>query len=192
MDYITKTIISYAEQNYEFSKFELAKLKYMLETVVLNIAEMVIIGAFFIAIGRAMEFFVALGVLISTRSFAGGFHLKNFLYCFIFTAAVFVSTILILPTIDIMTNGLMEVLLIIAILINIAMAPVSKRKSGQSPKSRMMFKCISTIILLMYIFFLLNTRQSPYAEIITWTLVFQSLQLIIGKGMILYDEKNTR
>ena len=187
MDYITKAIVGYAEKNYKFSKFELAKLKYMLEVIILNIAEIVIIGAFFMAIGRRVEFFIALGVLMSTRTFAGGFHLKSFLHCFILTAVVFVSTILILPSIDIMTNSLMEVLLIITIVINVALAPVSKRKSGQSPQSRMAFKCVSTVILLMYALFLLNT-ESPYAEIITWTLVLQSLQLIIGKGMILYEK----
>jgi len=190
MDYITKAIIGYAEKHYKFSKFELAKLKYMLEVIILNIGELIIIGAFFIAIGRAVEFFVAAGVLISVRTFAGGFHLRNFFYCFVFTAAAFVFAILILPSVDIMTNGLMEALLVASIVINIILAPVSKRKSGQSPKSRMLFKCISTIILLGYTYFLINTRQSPYAEIITWTLVIQSLQLIIGKGMILYEKHN--
>lgn len=191
MDYITKGILSYAEERYQFSKFELAKLKYMLEVIFLNTVEMVIIGAFFIAIGRAMEFFVSAGVLFSVRSFAGGFHIKKFRYCFVFTAVVFIFVILILPMIDITSTGLMEVLLFTSLAINAALAPVSKRKSGQSPKSRMIYKSISTAIILGYTVFLLNAKQSPYVEIITWTIFIQSTQLMIGKGMIMYEKKHT-
>jgi len=191
VDYITKAIVGYAERKYQFSTFELAKLKYVLEIIFLNTAEMVIIGAFFVAIGMATEFLVSAGVLFSVRTFAGGFHIKKFRYCFVFTAVVFVLIILVLPMIHITTNWLMEALLMASIVINIALAPVSKRKSGQSPKSRMIFKCISTVILLGYTVFLLNAKQSPYAEIITWTIFIQSFQLIIGKGMITNEKKHT-
>ena len=191
MDYITKAIVGYAEDKYQFSKFELAKLKYMLEMIFLNTVEMVIIGVFFIAIGRMIEFFISAGVLLSVRTFAGGFHIKKFRYCFVFSAVVFILVILVLPMIDITANILMEALLIASIAINIALAPISKRKSGQSPKSRMIFKCISTVILLGYTYFLLSTKQSPYVEIITWTIFIQSFQLIIGKGMIIYEKKYT-
>jgi len=189
MDYFTQVILGYAERNYQFSKFELAKLKYMLEVIILNTAEMIIIGAFFIAIGRAPEFFISAGVLFSVRSFAGGFHIKKFRYCFVFTAVVFVSVILILPMIDITTTGIMEILLVASIVINIALAPVSKRKSGQSPKSKMIFKCISTTIILGFSFLILSAKESPYAVISTWTIFIQSFQLMIGKGMILYEKK---
>jgi len=191
VDYITKAIVGYAERKYQFSTFELAKLKYVLEVIFLNTAEMVIIGAFFVAIGMATEFLVSAGVLFSVRTFAGGFHIKKFRYCFVFTAVVFVLIILVLPMIHITTNWLMEALLMASIVINIALAPVSKRKSGQSPKSRMIFKCISTVILLGYTVFLLNAKQSLYAEIITWTIFIQSFQLIIGKGMITNEKKHT-
>ena len=187
MDYFTKSIVGYAERKYQFSKFELAKLKYMLEILFLNIVETIVIGAFFIAIGRTAEFFVAIGVLLSIRNFAGGFHIKRFSLCFVFSAVIFILVILVLPTIDIMTNGAMEVLLLVSLVINIALAPVSKRKSAQAPKKRMIYKCISTAIILGYTLFLLSSEHNPYAAIITWMIFIQTFQLMIGKGMIQHE-----
>ena len=180
-------IVKYAEQNSQFSRFELAKLKYMLEMIFLNVGELLLLFGIFTFLGKMTEFFVAAAVLLSVRSFAGGFHLAKFRYCVILSVAIFWAIIMILPAIDI-TQGLMEALLLISILINLLLAPVSKRNYAQLPKNRLIFKCISTVILLIYAFFILRYRDSPYAVISTWTIFFQSFQLIVGRGLILYEK----
>jgi len=78
----------------------------------------------------------------------------------------------------------MEALLLVTITINIALAPVSKRNYAHSAKSNLVFKAVSTILLLIYSLWLLSDRGNPYASIVTWTLFIQSAQLIIGKVMI--------
>jgi len=181
-------MLNYAEQNFQFSRFELAKLKYMLELIILNIGEMLLFAVIFIFLGRGTEFLVASIVLLSVRSFAGGFHLAKFRYCVLLSFIIFWAVIMVLPAIDI-TQGLMEILLIISIVINVVLAPVSKRKSGQSPKSRAIFKCLSTAIILVYAILLLRFRESPFVAIAMWTIFIQSIQLIIGKVLIA-NEKN--
>lgn len=184
MDFIVNKIVDKAEENYDFSRFELAKLKYMLEVIILNTGEFILFLGVFAYLGKVAELFVATGVLLSVRTFAGGFHFVKFRYCVIVSLAALWLVIMVLPVIDLTNNGLLEVLLVISLLINIALAPVSKRKSGQTPKVRYIFKGISTAIMLAISYFILNYQDSPFASIAVWILFFQSVQLIIGKGMI--------
>jgi len=157
----------------------------MFELVLLNTMEFVAIALFFAYIGRTTEFLIAAGVLLSVRTFSGGFHLKKFRYCFVLTFAIFVAVILVLPDVS-NTFALMETLLLVSILLTVALAPVSKRKSAA--KNNLIFKVISTAVILVYSFWLLTARDNPYASIVTWTILFQSVQLIIGKVMILHEK----
>lgn len=188
LGYIIDKIIGYASQNPRFSKYDLAKLRFMLEVLFWNIAEFVFIAMVFIWLDKAVEFFIAFAVLMSIRIFAGGFHFKNMIICTIFTSVVFLLAIMVLPAIDI-ANGLMEILLLISVLITALLAPVSKRNKTRSLKSKYIFKFIATAILLVYAFLLLQNKTSPFASICTWIIFLQSTQLIIGKGLMLYENK---
>jgi len=190
LGYIIGKIVDYADQNYEFSRFSLAKLKFMLELIFWNAAEFLLFAVVFLCLGKGTEFFVSAGVLMGIRIFSGGFHLKNFTYCVIFSLAFFIMVIMVLPAVDI-TNGLMEILLAASVLIVAVLAPVSKRNTAHSLKSMYIFKFISIVIALIYTVWLLYNKNSPYAAICTWTIFMQSFQLIIGKGLLLYEKSKT-
>ena len=187
MNLVLGKLVGYAEANMELSRYDAAKLRFMLELILLNVIEFVLFTIFFAYIGRFFEFLVAMGVLMSVRLFSGGFHLKKYRYCFILSFAIFAAAILVLPDVSGM-YWVMEGILFVTILLNIALAPVSKRNTAHSAKSNLKLKILSTVILLVYAFWLLSVRNnpyiSPYVPIITWILFIQSTQLIIGKVMI--------
>jgi len=178
-------LIKYAEANMELSKYDVAKLRFMLEVIFLNTMEFFLYFVIFAYIGKLVEYLIAFGVLMSVRIFSGGFHFKKYRYCVIVSFIVFAAVILVLPDVSRM-HGVMEGLLLISLLLNIALAPVSKRNVRHSARSNCKVKMTSTIILLGYIVFLLVARGNPYASIITWILFIQAVQLIIGKAVILY------
>lgn len=184
MKFILDKLMGYAEANMELSRYDAAKLRFMLELILLNTTMLTSFAVFFLFIGRAAEFFIVTGVLVSVRWFCGGFHFKKYRYCVALSFALFAAVILLLPDIS-GVYGVMEGLLAISILINMALAPVSKRNAAHSAKSNLMFKIISTIIFLGYTVFLLLARDNPYASMITWMLFIVAVQLIVGKVMIL-------
>ncbi|MCL2852565.1 MAG: accessory gene regulator B family protein [Defluviitaleaceae bacterium] len=175
-------MVGYAEANMELSRYDSAKLRFMLEVIYLLVVQLSVYAAFFAAIGRLTEFAVAMGVLMSIRPFSGGLHFKKYRYCFVLSFAILAAVILVLP--DISNTFAMESLLVATILLNIALSPVSKRNAAHSAKSNFIFKVVSTVILLAYSAFLLTTRDNPYVSIVTWMLFIQSAQLIIGKMML--------
>lgn len=188
MGYIINRLVNYADRNIELSRFELAKLKYMLEVVFWNAAELILFILVFLYLGKIVEFFISFGVLMSIRLFAGGFHLKSMYHCAIVSLAALMAIIIFLPLIDI-SNGLMDALLLSSILITAILAPINKRLKRHSPKVKYRFKFISTAAVITYTILLLSNRTIPYADIITWTIFIQSFQLIIAKMIEICEKK---
>jgi len=152
----------------------------MFELIFMNAMEFVFIVAFFALIGRTTEFLVSAGVLISVRTFSGGFHFKKFRYCFMLTFAIFAVVILLLPDIS-NTYPLMEVLLLVSVFLTAGLAPVSKRNSAHPAKNNLALKIVSTTIVLAYSIWLLTARDNPFASVVTWIIFLQSVQLVVGK-----------
>ena len=191
MNLVVDRLVNFAEANRELSRYDVAKLRFMLEVIFLNTMEFVFFAVIFAAIGRMVEFLIVVGVLMSVRVFSGGFHLKKYRYCVLLSGTIFGLVILVLPDISQMV-GVMEALLAISILLNIALAPVSKRNAAHSAKNNFIIKMISTAILLIYTFLLLNARDNPYVSMITWMLFIQAVQLIVGKVLILHGNNKKR
>jgi len=191
LNLVVDRLVNFAEANRELSRYDVAKLRFMLEVIFLNTMEFVFFAVIFAAIGRMTEFLIVVGVLMSVRIFSGGFHFKKYRYCVILSGAVFGLVILVLPDISRMI-GVMEALLAVSILLNIALAPVSKRNVAHPAKNNFIIKMISTAILLIYTFLLLNARDNPYVSMITWMLFIQAVQLIVGKVLILHGNNKKR
>ena len=183
LNFFVGKLMNYAEANLEMSRFEAAKLRFMLEVIFLMVVDYIIIGTFFLLLGLFTEFVVITVVLMSLRTLAGGLHVKNYVLCFFITLAVYISAIMILPDIS-GTRGVLEALLAVSILLNISFAPVSKRNSAHSPRSNLIFKLLSTAVIAAYAVFVLVARDNPYVSMIVWLIFFQSLQLIVGKVAI--------
>ena len=58
MGYVIGKILGYADHNYALSRYDLAKLKYMLEMIFVNTAEFVFWAALFNCDSRAFRAFV--------------------------------------------------------------------------------------------------------------------------------------
>jgi len=172
------------------TKFELAKLRFMLEVILFNTAEILAIFIFFAIIGKIPEFFVTAIVLTSIRLPTGGFHFRKYIYCFILSFVIFALIILVLPNIT-HIFGLMEVMLLTTLITTFALAPVSKRNSAHPEKDNFKMKIIATVIVLFYSVLLLFLRDNPFASIVVWTLFFQAMQLIPGKLMLVYRGSNS-
>ena len=182
--------MGYADANMTVTKFELAKLRFMLEVIFYNTAEILAIFIFFAIIGKIPEFLVLAIVLTSIRILTGGFHFRKYRYCFILSFAIFVLIILILPSIT-HIFGLMEVMLLATLIITFLLAPVSKRNSAHPEKNNFRMKIIATIIVLIYSVLLLFLRDNPFASIVVWTLFLQAFQLIPGKLLMVYRGSNS-
>jgi len=191
LNLVVGKLVGYAESNMELSRYDAAKLRFMLEIIFLNLSELILFIVIFAAIGRLTEFFVAVGALMSVRIFSGGFHFKKYRYCVILTGTILAAAILVLPDVSQM-NGVLEGLIFVTILLNIVLAPVSKRNAAHSRKSNIRMKVISTLILFVYALWLLGSRDNLYVSIVAWMLFIQAVQLIIGKVLILRGDRKKR
>jgi len=183
MNFVLDKLVNHAETNLELSKFEAAKLRFMFESIFMNVVEFIVIAIFFAFLGRFTGFLIAVAVLVSVRSFSGGFHLKKFRYCFVLTSAIFVLGVLILP--DISSTGiLIEVLLLASVVLTAILAPVSRRNSAHTSKNNLIIKVVSVAIVLAHCIWILIIRNDPYASIATWMIFIQGVQLVIGRVML--------
>jgi len=188
LNYVVSRLVAYGEANMELTPYDSAKLRFMLELVFLSVVQFAIYATLSVVIGKTTEFFIILAVLTTTRTFSGGLHLKSYIRCFIFTTTMFFALLFLLPDV----NGapfMLEGLLAATVLLNLVLAPVSRRAPAHSDKSNLFFKYFSTAILIVYAVFLLNFRDSHHTSLITWVLFMQSIQLVLGKMLISHENK---
>ena len=190
MKFIIDRLVRYAEENMTVTKFELAKLRFMLEVIFYNTAEILVIFIFFAIIGKIPEFLVSAIVLVSVRVFTGGFHFRKYRYCFLLSFAVFALIILVLPNVT-HIFGIMEGMLLATLIIIFAIAPVSKRNAAHPEERNFRMKIIAIVITLIYSVLLFFLRDHSFASIVVWALFLQAIQLIPGKLLMVYRGSNS-
>lgn len=165
------------------------KLKYMLYVVIGESLKILLILAFFTVLGWQKPFFIGLLSLLFVRSFHGGLHFKGFGICLLASWLFFFISLLSWQNIS-LTNHRLGLIFLITILIPLltGIVPSSARPPIPSSKKTVFLAAGLLVIVIHYLIYSMGSRT--YTEISVWVLFYQSIQLLIGKGVDYYEKKS--
>lgn len=163
-----------------YDEDDIDMMRYSLQAILWEFEKLVYIFIIFAIMGRILYFLVALVALLTIRTTAGGFHSKTAWGCFIWTLFGFCLAILALPLIPInhLLIGLLSIFCLGATLLAAPLRSLEKEaiQKKDKDKQKKLIACGITVVWLagVMIYF-----SHPFASIILWTVVLQSLQLFI-------------
>jgi len=169
--------LAYLRTTYNYSDYDIRLFKYYIKCILYDLSKLIPLGLFFFALGHALEYVIAVIILLLVRTSTGGLHFKRYISCFTFTAIFFVTSIIILPKIDINSNLMLILLLICMIITNYIGPIVSCYRETPSGILIRKSKRNSTIIIFIYCILLFIIPNNHYITIGFWVIILQTLQL---------------
>lgn len=174
-------IHSYLHNTLGYNDFEIAKMKYLVVTILSEISKIVLIGLFFLYSQNLTVFLTAAFILCILRINTGGLHFKHYFSCLLASFLIFFIGVSILNSIQ-FTKFIQLAALLLCIIINYYCAPVvsSFRPIPDGIKIRRAKKQSLAIItlfsMILYVF-----PQNQYINIGFWMIILQSIQLFAAK-----------
>lgn len=185
---LTIKITNYIETNSDIKNEDrLAEINYALQVMFNEILKILILVMLFLALGRLGYFLFSLGILISIRTFSGGYHCNTTLKCLLVSALFFFITSYIgleLPKLSIYVYYLIT---LISIVIVVSNAPFpNKKRPMRSQKRRFTLKLISIFFTILWTSILLFfIKDSSYINCGFLTILLAIIQIIpIKKGAL--------
>lgn len=144
------------------NKDRLAEINYALQVIFNEILKILILVMLFLTLDRLSYFLFSLGILISIRTFAGGYHCNTTLNCLLVSALFFLTTSYesYLPNLNIYIYYLITLISIGIVALN---APFpNKKRPIKSQKRRFTLKLISIFFTILWtsilLFFIKNSN----------------------------------
>jgi accessory gene regulator B len=156
------------------------KILYAINVILSEATKLTLLLIISTVIGFVNEFLLSSCLLFLTRPFIGGIHFKSFWKCFLFTSLYYYITIFV--KFDLSPLHSLSVF-IFSLIIIITYSPIS---SSCRPKQTNYQKTINRSIAILSIIsfaFSYYTIITPMNSIILMSVLFQSLQVIIAKGV---------
>jgi accessory gene regulator B len=143
----------------------------------------------FLIFGQVEMFFYILLFTISTRTFIGGVHFDSFIGCTLFTTVFFILICYLSKSVELsQTMGLW--IFAFAIIVFFINAPViSINRPAYDKKQRIKFKIVAITVTSIYLLIFLSSINSDFTQVILWGVCLSTIQLLIGKEVNRYYEK---
>ncbi|MPW24520.1 hypothetical protein GC105_01770 [Alkalibaculum sp. M08DMB] len=173
---------------YEFGPYEEEKLRYSLEVIIGEVSKCVIlffISSFFY---KQWELLYSMIALCTIRPFSGGLHFKTYWACLIFTGLFFGAIICFHNTVPINYN-FYTLSFVVALLAVLLLAPLTcEKRPSYTKEKRTKFKVTAIVILTFYFILFQITNGLYFFTIGIWVMLFQSIQLILAKGVQIHGK----
>lgn len=165
---------------YDYTDFEIAQIKYFWQVLFSESSKLLLLLLFYIIIGHPIELIIALTVLFPLRIFCGGIHCKHYWSCFL-TTFVFILLCTTLPKWYYPGTTAAMIILFACMLLHYYYAPVTSiYRPALSQKNINISKFKSFVYILFSICLVFLVEMNAYVAIGFWTIVLQTLQLVIG------------
>lgn len=186
---LIKKIHSNLTKDQNLSESSLENIQYSLEILINTVLKLVIPFILFLIMGEMKAYFQILLFIISTRTFIGGLHFESFIGCSLFTSFFFLA--LYIPSnLFIISKPIGLLIFSFTLLILILYAPViSRNRPTYDSKQKKNFKMISIIITTIYFSLFIIFNNWDFSQIVMWGILLNSIQLLLGKEVNYYYEK---
>jgi accessory gene regulator B len=184
-------LYQYFKNEFNLSEIDSIKLRYSLEVITNDLSKYLILLALFSACGKITDFIYSSLALIMIRSFTGGLHFASYIRCIVFTGLFFCTSIL-LKTYVYLNSTITISLFIFSLSTVILFAPLcSKSRPEYSIKKRFNFKLIGALLLILNFGMYFLATKNPYLINSVWVMSLQSFQILIAKGVKLYEKRKS-
>jgi len=175
---ILDLIMNNIKKYYSYDETKLKEIRYGLESLYLSIFKVIVILiiSFFIHTTKELcLLFIFYGIL---RLTAFGLHTKNSIQCWLSSISVF-SLIPYLIKKIIINNYILYPILIICLILIIIYAPADTEKRPLiRKKKRIIYKVLSSIIVSIYIVYILLTNNSYIHNILFFSIILQTILIL--------------
>lgn len=159
-----------------------ARIQYGLSVILSEGFKIISLILFFNIIHKENYFYFSLLILLSTRVFAGGVHLKGHLNCLILTTLIFILTSVLAPLIPRLPQVYYLIVGIASFLIALVRAPIlSVRRPIKNNKKKLQYKFMAALSVALWTITLLFLENTPYTNCGFSTILIQNIQLVLVK-----------
>lgn len=168
-------------QLHDFTDYELKLIRFYITGILYDIGKMLMIGIFFLYIGKFTEFLFTLVPLLFLRKMTGGYHLKTYWTCFLASFLYFILAAIVLPVIPLRLTW-MQLTLLVCAWVMYYIGPISSNREINLDDEQLhkvhiqSFQIVLVISVLLFLF-----PDTKYLIASFWTVVLHSIQLIITK-----------
>lgn len=159
-----------------------ARIQYGLSILLGEGFKIIFLILFFNIIHKQNYFYFSLFILISTRVFAGGIHLKGTLNCLFLTTLLFICTSVLAPLVPRLPTVYYLLIGIVTFVIVLVRAPIcSVRRPIKDNKKKLQYKFIAALSVALWTIILLFLQITAYVNCGFSTILIQNVQLVLTK-----------
>ena len=159
-----------------------ARIQYGLSILLSEGFKIVFLVAFFNIIHDQKYFYFSMLILLSTRVFAGGIHVKGALNCLLITTLLFIFTSVLAPLMIRLPAVYYLLMGIASFVIVLARAPIcSARSPIKDNKKKLQYKFTAALSIALWTIILLSLKSTPYINCGFSTILIQNIQLVLVK-----------
>lgn len=160
-----------------------AKIQYGLSILLSEGFKIISLLVLFNIFHKAWYFYFSMLILLTTRVFSGGVHLKSALHCLILTTLFFILTSIVAPTVPKQSIILYLSMSILSLLIVLVRAPIcSVRRPIKEKNKKLQYKFIAAASIVSWTIILLNLQSTSLVNCGFSTIFLQSIQLVISRS----------
>lgn len=187
LDFAVDMIHDYFTNQIYLSELDSIKLKYILKVILNELSKLIILFFIFFIVNNGVNYIYCLISLIPLRTYTGGMHYKTYAGCLIFSG-IFIYISIFLSNYLSINYFTAMIQFIFSLLIVITLAPIiSKNRPIYNRRKKIYFKLISIFIVLFHFTAYFSAKNNPYFTQSIWVITLQSIQLIVTKGGLLYE-----
>lgn len=183
-NYFVDKYIKKINNRCELSEIDKEKLKFAINTILIEMEKTFIIIVFFTLANRLLPLLISFITLMSIRFELGGFHCKKSWQCLAVTFTYFALTIYFADTISVSTVW-MIIIDIIAFIIIPIFTPINSNLRIIKDKEMKIKLKIRVIIVLLFVFISEILISERYRNYIVWSLVFILIEILLQTIKIL-------
>lgn len=168
-----------SKENEVLQPYEIKLIKYTLNCLIFEFSKLIILLIFFYLHNSTKDFITSLLILLPLRWNSGGLHFQTYLGCLCWTLVFFITSTLILPSIEI-TYKTTKILFYLCLFLHILIAPIPSAKRP-SPTINLQRKCkIYSILFLFFVGIIIHSVNRKTYSIIIGTIVLHTFQLTLA------------
>lgn len=173
-------------QAYDNTK-DRARIQYGLSVLLSEGFKIISLLLFFNMIHAQKYFYFSLLILLSTRLFTGGLHVKGALNCLLLTVALFTCTSVLAPLGPRLPVVIYLLAGITSLVIVLVRAPIcSVRRPIKDSRIKLLYKLIAALSIILWTSIILSLNSTSLINCGFSTIFIQCMQLVLVKGHNLY------
>lgn len=167
----------YLKNGRGYTDYDIKLLKYFFKAMFYEVTKFIMMGVFFFFLGYLYEYLFGVTILLIIRTSSGGLHFKTYIGCFVFTILFFLTSVVLLPLINVPQWLMMTYLLICMVLTNYIGPITSCFRPAPDGVLIRKSKKNSTLMIFLYCLLVFIIPENPYISVGFWIIILQTVQL---------------